>query len=49
MTVKEVIEALKTFDENKPLLINIFSDDGIDYDEVQEIFDPCGDGTPMII
>ena len=50
MTVKELIEALKNFDENEKVLINIYDEDGYcDYDEVSEVFDAAGDGRPLII
>ena len=50
MTVKELIEALKKFDENKPVLIKTYDDDEqINCEEVFEVFDPRGDGTPLII
>jgi hypothetical protein len=51
MTVKELIEALKNFDENEKVLINIYDEDSghWDYDEVSEVFDPAGDGRPMIL
>ncbi len=49
MTVKEVIEALKQFDENTNVLINVIDVDGfIDVDVVQEVFSPNGDDCMII-
>ena len=50
MTVKELIESLKKYDENKPVIIYTYDYDGhIEPEEVYEVFDPKGDGTPVII
>lgn len=49
MTVKELIESLKKYDENKPVIIYTYDDGHIEPKEVYEVFDPTGDGTPFII
>ena len=50
MTVKELIESLKKYDENKPVIIYTYDCDGhIEPEETYKVFDPNGDGTPVII
>lgn len=50
MTVKELIEALKKFDENKPALLFVYDEDGcaVELEEIEDVFDPNGNGSPVM-